>query len=288
MELIQKQCLYGTFVLFNNDIICHMMLNVGYFAKFEIEFFRSFLKENDNVIEIGAFIGTHAIPIKQMIKNGKLICFEPQQHIFKILCTNLILNNCADVIALPYGIGIEKVIQTNLCLKDVSRFSLLKNSSNNPEKNSIISVKSIKNFSDFYNTFNHLKLIKIDVEGMDLEVLNDIRDLIIHFRPFIFIEYEENTIEKIKKFFDDLNYDCFYFNTSLYQYYPPNTILKVDKYNESMQIDDIRIKNFGDYNLFIIPKEISKKPNLISANIIKMLDAKKIDKLEDIDLHWFD
>jgi len=286
MKFIQKHCLYGDYILIVGDLICHMMNESGYFAKFEIEFFRSFLREGDDVIEIGAFIGTHSIPIKKMIKNGKIMCFEPQQHIFKVLCSNLLLNDCNDVITLPYGIGKEKFIQTGWKNGNQSQFSLI-DTSKYTSSDHLISIKSIKNFSEYYNTFTKLKLIKIDVEGMELEVLDEISDLIIRHRPFIFIEYDNHSIENVKKYFDKFNYDCFYFNTSLHQYYKANTKIMADNLNGPVDIDDIRVKNFGDYNLFAIPKEFPSKPNLPPVVHYNTFDVKKINDLSDLDLNWY-
>jgi len=283
MEFFQKNCLYGKYILINDDLVCNMMKEFGFFAKFEIEFFRSFLKENDNVIEIGSFIGTHTIPIKKMIKSGKILCFEPQHHIFKILCSNLLLNNCHDVIALPYGIGHDELFKTYWKRERCSNFSL-KDKSN--DKSHLISIKSIKHFEEYYNTFDNLKLIKIDVEGLELEVLNDILFLIIKYQPFIFIEYGPETLKYVNDFFEKINYECYYFNTTLQQYYNENTKVFFDEFKEIVDINDERIKNVGDYNILAIPIEIPKKPNLQKVNNVNMYDA-KINNLDDIDLHWF-
>ena len=49
------------------------------------------------MVEVGANIGMHAVPIAKAIASGRLICFEPQRVIFQQLCCNLSLNNLTNV-----------------------------------------------------------------------------------------------------------------------------------------------------------------------------------------------
>lgn len=257
------------------------MNKFGYFAGTEIEFFRTFLEPGDNVIEIGAFIGTHSIPIKKMIETGRLIVFEPQQHIYKILTANLILNGCGDVIALPYGIGDTSTLNTNFMFINPERMSILP--AENNKKGNIISIQSIEHFKEFYDDLEKIKLIKIDAEGMEPQILNNIKDIIIKYQPFVFLEYDKSTLNNIFVFFTNMDYNIFLFNVSVKEYIY-NTSFKILDEN-SKEIKDI----YGDNNLFCIPKSFNKIPPLIQLirGMSISVETQNIHSINDLNLDWY-
>ncbi len=54
------------------------------------------LSPGDTVFDIGANIGTHAVPFaRQVTAAGRVYAFEPQRHTFQYLCANAALNNLA-------------------------------------------------------------------------------------------------------------------------------------------------------------------------------------------------
>jgi FkbM family methyltransferase len=289
-----KKCLYGQYALFDKNVICFFMNTYGYFAKFEIEFFRTFLHDNDNVIEIGSFIGTHAIPIKQMIKNGTLICFEPQQLIFKLLCTNLMLNNCFDVITLPYGIGMDKYFTTSLDVNISDRFSIINNVNTNNITTQQINCKSISYFSELYENLPNIKLIKIDTEGMEINVLNDLREIIKKFNPFIFVEYNDETLIDMLILFNSLNYECYYFNTSTSTQYDVTNNTFCNKFfvdtENKIEATPEQLNKFGDFNIFAIPKTTILKPHLEKVLLKKEMEDRfttaRINSLEEVNNIW--
>ena len=59
------------------------------------------------VVEIGANIGTHSVPIAKALaaQRRQMIVIEPQPFIFHNLCANLALNGLANVRALPFACG---------------------------------------------------------------------------------------------------------------------------------------------------------------------------------------
>jgi len=285
-----KECLYGKYALFNNNLICNFMNTYGYFAKFEIEFFRTFLHENDNVIEIGSFIGTHAIPIKQMIKNGTLICFEPQQLIFKLLCTNLMLNECHNVITLPYGIGMDKYFTTSFDTNKSSEFSIINNINTNNILTQQIDCKTINHFSEIYENLSNIKLIKIDTEGMEINVLNDLKEIIKKFNPFIFVEYNDETLIDMLILFNELNYECYYFNTSTGTQYDISNKKFFFDIEHKIEASTEYIYKSGDFNIFAIPKTTILKPHLEKIILKKEMENKfstaRVNSLDEVNNIW--
>lgn len=201
------------------DYIGTCLENFGYFAPTEITFLKSLLKKDDNVIEIGANNGCHAIYLSENNPDGKYFCFEPQLEIFKILCANCVLNNCKNVIPYPYAIGAknELVHYKSYAMNHVNTGSF-KIPENTDEDKDFLNIKTLDSFKEILE-LKHLKLIKIDVEGMELDVIISIEFLIKKFKPILFIEYTKTTFTDLCKLLSSLEYDLYYFNTNISQYF---------------------------------------------------------------------
>lgn len=60
-------------------------------------------------------------------------------------------------------------------------------------------IQKIK-LDSFLNKINRLKLLKVDVEGMEIDVINGSKQLIDKFKPIIYIENDR--VEKSEKLID--------------------------------------------------------------------------------------
>jgi FkbM family methyltransferase len=59
------------------------------------------VKPGMTVVEMGANIGTHSVPLAHQCFPGPLYLFEPQQRVFQLLCANLAANSVRNAIAYP-------------------------------------------------------------------------------------------------------------------------------------------------------------------------------------------
>ena len=50
------------------------------------------VEETDNVIDLGANIGSHSVAMSRKVSAGSVFSFEPQSLVFSILQNNLLLN----------------------------------------------------------------------------------------------------------------------------------------------------------------------------------------------------
>ncbi|MBB7735352.1 FkbM family methyltransferase, partial [Escherichia coli] len=105
MRTFVKELKWGKFILLRGDMISNYASNYGEWCEVEVELYRTLLSENSNIIEIGANIGLHTIPLSRICSKGKVICFEPQPPIFNMLCGNLALNNILNVIPYNKAVG---------------------------------------------------------------------------------------------------------------------------------------------------------------------------------------
>jgi FkbM family methyltransferase len=79
----------------------------GEFSPGEWDLFDQIVRRGMTVVEAGANIGAHTVPLARRCAPGRLHAFEPQQRVFQILCANLALNGVGNVLAYPEACAAE-------------------------------------------------------------------------------------------------------------------------------------------------------------------------------------
>ena len=144
------------------------------------------------IFDIGANIGTFTTWMAKAFPNGKIYAFEPQRQVFQMLCGNAAINNFYNVYAYNIGLGKENVKigfqEPNYFEKaDFGTFSLVEDIITQKTDNKIVvQINTLDWFLENYN-IPKIHLLKIDVEGMDLDVLIGATNAIKKHLPVIFI-----------------------------------------------------------------------------------------------------
>ncbi|MDA1091814.1 MAG: FkbM family methyltransferase [Acidobacteria bacterium] len=131
-------------------------------------------------VEVGAHIGTHTVRIGQLAGPwGRVYAFEPQRKMYRELHHNLALNGLTNVVALRMAIGSgeTRVIEMNPATPGNEGGTGVGSGGDRAE------LRSLDSFG-----FDHVSLLKIDVEHYENEVLDGALDTIRRNRPVIFIE----------------------------------------------------------------------------------------------------
>jgi FkbM family methyltransferase len=149
------------------------------------------VKPDTIMVDIGANIGTVALHVAATAKHGKVFAFEPDSHNYDLLQKNVALNNFKNVIPIQKALG-ERPAQSKLF--KVNRF--------NNGMNRILPDNTA--FSDFENVevstldkeaallkLERIDLIKIDVEGYELNVLKGASNVLKQFHPLLVVEVVE-------------------------------------------------------------------------------------------------
>lgn len=129
------------------------------------------------VLDIGANLGTFCVPLARKIPKLKFHAFEPQRIVNYQLCANIIINSLDNVHTYELALS-NKDDQLNLVMPDYAKetnigaFSIDTEVRSNEYECATISVTNKIDLVplDFF-AFSDVKLIKIDVEGHELEVL---------------------------------------------------------------------------------------------------------------------
>jgi FkbM family methyltransferase len=134
-------------------------------------------KPDGLVLDIGANLGTFCIPLARKIPKLKFHAFEPQRIINYQLCANVIINSLDNVQTYELALS-DRDEQLNLVMPDYTKetnigaFSIDKEVRKNEYECATTSViNKIFLVPLDLLTFSDVKLIKIDVEGHELEVI---------------------------------------------------------------------------------------------------------------------
>ena len=135
------------------------------------------------VCDIGANIGNHSVFFGKVLKAQRVLAFEPLPRSYETLCRNLDLNGLSNAMAYNCMVGAKSG------RGDVSRFNPrnLGSTQFQAAKNGAIPMVALDDLMDA-EEMQGLGFMKIDVEGMQLDVLIGAKKLIKTFRPTIWVE----------------------------------------------------------------------------------------------------
>jgi FkbM family methyltransferase len=140
-----------------------------------------FLNYDSVVMDIGAHIGNHAVWWACYVK--AVIAFEPFPLSFDYLERNASVNNLPIV---PYNSCLGKGNKEHRKLVHGLNGNLGGNSFSKNGGTGDVAVFALDTFD-----FDQVDLLKLDVEGMELEVLEGAYETLSKFKPTLFIEVHE-------------------------------------------------------------------------------------------------
>ncbi len=156
----------------------------GEFSEGECQLLRQIVKPGQVIVEAGAHIGAHTIPLSRWVgSGGRVLAFEPQRIVFQTLCANVALNGRTNVACQPRALGqrpgtlrvppvdYTQAINTGgIALCEGAQGELVE----------VVTIDSLE--------LSACHLIKVDVEGMELEVLRGAEATLARHRPLLYVE----------------------------------------------------------------------------------------------------
>lgn len=204
----------------NDDTIGACITKYGYWGTHDIQLIHSLLDgmygtdQPMCLLDIGTNIGTHTLafaklPYKQLVVHG----FEAQREIFHMLAGTMALNNLSNVhlhhnavsnvsgqeIAIP---AVDYSSHSNFGSYELER-AKYSDTANMYIDGAFDMVRTVR-IDDF--NLSNVRLLKIDVEGMEDKVVEGARETIETQRPLLFIETFKTDFEIIKDYLLTLNY----------------------------------------------------------------------------------
>ena len=251
---------YGACIYNTNDIYVGKSIELyGEYCDEEARILNDICRLGDVVVEVGANIGTHTVAMaKKVGSDGKVFAFEPQRLVFQTLCGNLAINSITNTFAYPYGVGeVEaEIFLTPLDYTKIGNFGgvTLDNTKEVNQKTEKVSIVTLDNFLEI----DSLRLLKIDVEGMEKEVLVGAKNTIVKHKPIIYIENDR--IEKSKELIEylwSLGYELYW------------DIPKLFNPNNFFGVKENKIGNYVSVNMLCVEKSSKTTVN----NFVKVEDS---------------
>jgi FkbM family methyltransferase len=192
------RCRHGLFFVLTSDVNVGRSLEFyGEFSEVEAALLVSLVRPGAVVLDIGANMGAFTIPLAHAVgPTGHVLAFEPQTIFHRIIRANAAVNNLAGVVSVRQAaIGesrgridvpiFDYALDSNFGGWDIS----LRQFSGQPirplpsETVDLITVDGL--------ALGACDLIKIDVEGMELDVIAGAKETIGRHRPVIYLEARE-------------------------------------------------------------------------------------------------
>lgn len=164
------------------------LIRYGEYNEVEHAFLVSVIRPGDQIIEVGANIGTHTIGLSKAVgAAGMVHAIEAQPAIFRVLCANLALNGLANVTPHACGCGAHRDIMSVPAIDYGAAVAHNSGSVSLAPAGAGVPVTVIP-LDELAMEMPALRLIKIDVEGMEREVLAGAANLIAKHRPLLYVE----------------------------------------------------------------------------------------------------
>ena len=186
----------GTFYLpYENEPIQKTLRKGEIWESRNIPVFEAFIRPGKDVVDVGAYIGSHTIKFANLAKPGRVYAFEPQEDIHQILLQNIELNGLGNyVTAYQMALG-DQSCNTKMAqrpseesLKSPELFrtrgaSRVTGCLDDTDEPFAFEMRTLDSFE-----LDNVGFIKIDVEGAHLLVLKGAEETIKRNKPVMLIE----------------------------------------------------------------------------------------------------
>lgn len=215
----------GTFIINKNDLgVGWQLSEYGTYDPQELHIIKEIMRalrgtrQNLVALDIGANIGIHSVILsKEVGEKGRVFAFEAQRIVFNMLAGNIALNSIGNVhcyhnavsdskgsINIPqfdYGkpLSFGSIEFGGRQIEDIGQ-----QPRNDPENQELVSTVAVDELG-----LNQIDFIKIDVEGMEMNVLQGAEKSIARFRPFMLVEYLKSDKNLLVQWLIQAGYDIY-------------------------------------------------------------------------------
>lgn len=197
-KLKLKHCRYG-WMLFSGPYIGKCFDLYGQYSESEVSMMRQFLRDGSTAIDVGANIGDLTVPLARAVGgSGKVYAIESHPDSFNVLCANLALNSLRNTKPINAFVATSDEVDTASAVW--GKYAYVSES-----------------WSPTYLALDSLDLeacdlIKVDVDGKELEVLRSGEMQIEKHRPILYFENDvrEASAELLGYVMEKLDYRAYW------------------------------------------------------------------------------
>ena len=198
-----KRCRHGLFVFNQNDSFIGRSLDLcGEWCEAEVAALCQVLAPGQVVVDVGANVGTHTIPLANKVTStGMVLAFEPQRQVFNYLTANIAINNLLHVATFQTALGKHPSTAYLPLFNPLEVMNFGAVNAEGFEEGEPVEVVALDSFN-----LERCHLIKIDVEGMEAKVLEGAQATIKRSRPILFVETTTVNHREVISKIEDYNY----------------------------------------------------------------------------------
>ncbi len=174
------------------DLIQRHHLKGRFFELEELRFLRERIPQGSSIIDVGANVGNHAVYLSRFLRPRRLTVFEPNPELLPVLRKNLEANGAVEADTGFLGLALGA---------DERQYSLEVRDSNNLGAGRLAGAAggAISSVPLDAVISERVDFIKIDVEGMELDVLAGAKRLVGEWRPSILAEAFNANIPQLEE-----------------------------------------------------------------------------------------
>lgn len=157
----------------------HILRTSSFFEMGLLDRFRQHVPRGATIIDAGANIGNHSVYFARVCYAHQVYAFEPMRETFRILARNAEINAMDRIHCHNFALG------ARLGRADLRQYSAANIGATRLEsdEDGFYEVRPLDSLQ-----FNELHLIKMDVEGAQISVLDGARETLARHKPLIWIE----------------------------------------------------------------------------------------------------
>ena len=216
------KCRYGQMMYLRNDRYIGAALDrYGEYSESEVAMWRDLLEPNALAADVGANLGAHTVALASLVPQGMVFAFEPLWYLHALALGNVARNGQANVRTFHAAAGAEPGQLTIPAMDytiqgehaNYGGMSMLGHATGNQVQ--VLRLDDVCQRLDF---------IKVDVEGMEWQVLQGAKRIIEQHGPVLYVE--NNPAEQTEVVSADqrrligqiqgLGYDCWWHHAPLY------------------------------------------------------------------------
>ena len=199
-----------------DEYLGQAFIRTGGYGWIEYEAWKPFLKPDSVVLDIGANFGSHTFHFATTCYDGMVYAFEPQKQLFFMLCGSIALQNRKNI--QPYLLAVSD----HTGEIEVPQFDYRARNNfggvglQDGHRGEIVELTTI----DSYN-ITKVDFMKIDVEGMEIDVLKGAVSTIKRCLPVISVEADRPAkTAEVREFLESLGYDVYWHCPPLGEIWP--------------------------------------------------------------------
>lgn len=173
---------------------CMMFYDV--YSREILNVLRHFVKPGDTVIDVGAHIGYFSLHLGALVTNlGRVYSFEPDQRARDALVKSVRASGMEWVEVLPLALAACGGSIDFYLAKGLGSSSAVKSIQQQDAARTVVSTASLDELIRTGRVKEDVRVIKIDVEGFEVEVIRGMQTLLRARRPIMIIEVNKEMLE---------------------------------------------------------------------------------------------